>query len=109
MANSRKSSRVSPLAAGTVKERLTKISDLAVTLLQEADELRLRRFVEASGLMELFSPSSGPTYKEKVRRFEKLLISQALNLAQGQQAQAARLLGLNPSTLHKKIREYKLM
>jgi DNA-binding NtrC family response regulator len=45
---------------------------------------------------------------EEVRRFEKGLIEGALKLAGGHQTRAARLLGVKLTTLHSKIKKYRI-
>lgn len=45
-------------------------------------------------------------FYEEVRRFEIALIKRALKQTNGNQAGAARLLGLNQPTLHGKIKQY---
>jgi transcriptional regulator with GAF, ATPase, and Fis domain len=45
---------------------------------------------------------------EEVRRFEKGLIESALKLTGGQQTRAARLLGVKLTTLHSKIKKYRI-
>lgn len=57
------------------------------------------------------SPSDvtkGADFYEQVRRFEIGLIERALKATQGNQAQAARLLKLNQTTLHGKIKQYRI-
>ena len=48
------------------------------------------------------------SFKEEVRRFEIGLITRALRRAQGQQRAAARLLGLKPTTLNAKMKQYQM-
>jgi transcriptional regulator with GAF, ATPase, and Fis domain len=48
----------------------------------------------------------GTNFYEEVARFEIDLIERALKQAGGNQAKAARLLGLNQTTLHGKIKHY---
>jgi transcriptional regulator with GAF, ATPase, and Fis domain len=50
-------------------------------------------------------PVDGDFY-ENVERFETSLINRALSLAGGNQRRAAKLLGLNPTTLNAKIKRY---
>lgn len=45
---------------------------------------------------------------EEVRRFERGLIEGALELAGGHQTRAARLLGVKLTTLHSKIKKYRI-
>ena len=47
-------------------------------------------------------------FYDEVRRFEIALIKKALRKAGGSQAQAARLLGLKPSTLCTMIKRYQI-
>lgn len=46
--------------------------------------------------------------RDEVRRFEIDLITRALTRTNGSQVQAAKLLGLNATTLHAKIKRYRL-
>jgi DNA-binding NtrC family response regulator len=48
----------------------------------------------------------GTNFYEEVERFEIELIERALKQTGGNQAKAARLLGLNQTTLHGKIKHY---
>ena len=50
----------------------------------------------------------GINLRDEVERFESKLIKRALELTRWHQKRAARLLGLNTSTLHFKIKKYKL-
>lgn len=52
------------------------------------------------------SIAPGTNFYEEVGRFEVTLIQKALQQTGGNQAQAARLLGLNQTTLHGKIKHY---
>jgi DNA-binding NtrC family response regulator len=68
----------------------------------------LSRAIEA---LERSKPSSiepGTNFYEEVARFEVDLIQRALQQTGGNQAQAARLLGLNQTTLHGKIKHYRI-
>jgi DNA-binding NtrC family response regulator len=48
------------------------------------------------------------SFYEEVRRFEIRLITRALRLAHGKQTVAARLLGLKPTTLNAKMKQYQM-
>ena len=45
-----------------------------------------------------------PSYYDRLRQFETELICEALRQARGNQAQAARMLGLAPTTLSSQLR-----
>jgi DNA-binding NtrC family response regulator len=61
----------------------------------------------ASGAEPPDAPAQMDFYDE-VRRFEIGLITQALRRAHGKQKAAARLLGLNATTLHSKMKQYQM-
>ncbi len=52
--------------------------------------------------------ASGIDFYAEVCRYEITLIQHALKHTRGNQAQAARLLNLNQTTLHGKIKQYKI-
>lgn len=52
--------------------------------------------------------SSQHLLAQRLDRYEAYLISEALKFCDGNQAQAARLLGIQPSTLHYKLKRLKL-
>lgn len=54
------------------------------------------------------APASGSLFEDTVGVVEKTLIREALNLTQGNQLQAAALLGMSRSTLRKKMKDYRL-
>jgi len=60
--------------------------------------------LEHSSRSEELAP--GTNFYDEVARFEIKLIERALKQAGGNQAKAARLLGLNQTTLHGKIKHY---
>lgn len=61
----------------------------------------------ASGAERPDAPAQMSFYEE-VRRFEIGLITRALGRAQGKQKAAARLLGLNATTLNAKMKQYQM-
>ena len=61
----------------------------------------------ASGAEPPDAPAEMSFYEE-VRRFEIRLITRALRLAHGKQTVAARLLGLKPTTLNAKMKQYQM-
>jgi DNA-binding NtrC family response regulator len=80
-------------------ERIEALREVAVSLLKEVE-----------GLREPQTLSLPPTIKlpEEVRRFETVLISQALQRTGGNQTRAARLLGVKVTTLNTKIKRYNI-
>jgi DNA-binding NtrC family response regulator len=61
----------------------------------------------ASGAERPDAPAQMSFYEE-VRRFEIGLITRALRRAHGKQTAAARLLGLKPTTLNAKMKQYQM-
>lgn len=91
--------------------RVQGLKELALTLLRETQAL------ESDTLMsELAMPQgirqtdieNGIKLDDAVRRFESNIIRQALLITSGNQARAARLLGIKPNTLNYKIKIYSL-
>jgi DNA-binding protein Fis len=64
--------------------------------------------VEALGSTHLSDVEGSTDFYEAVRGFEVALIQRALKQTGGNQAQAARLLNLNQTTLHEKIKRYNI-
>jgi DNA-binding NtrC family response regulator len=64
---------------------------------------------DGEGLTEEIDISRGVNFYDKVRRFETELIRRALDQTGGHQSRAARLLGLNATTLNSKIKSYNIM
>ena len=61
----------------------------------------------ASGAEQPDAPAQVSFYEE-VRRFEIGLITRALRQAHGKQVEAARLLGMKPTTLNAKMKQYQM-
>ncbi len=100
-------SRVQKAAAA---ERLEKIKELASTLLEEAESLdHEQAMAEASATVEHLDVKSGVNFFDEVRSFEIRLIGRALELTGGNQARAARMLGLGTTTLNYKIKSYEMI
>ena len=90
-------------------ERLNAIREMAQALTDEAESLeREHALAETSGTAAKLDLKSGIDFFDEVRRFEIQLITVALKYARGNQAQAARLLGLGTTTLNYKIKAYGL-
>jgi nitrogen regulation protein NR(I) len=69
-----------------------------------AQEDLIRQWLRKS----ILSESEGNTFEALMDRCASVLISEALNLTDGNRSQAARLLGLSRPTLHSKIEKYGL-
>ena len=80
-------------------ERLRTLRDLVLMLLSEVESLQVERPSHAGGAICL---------QNQVQRFESDLIRQALHRTGGNQAQAARLLGVKHTTLNAKIHRYQI-
>ena len=90
-------------------ERLEKIKDMAGALLREAESLDHENALAAASVaVANLNGRSGVDFFEEVRRFEMRLISRALELTGGNQARAARMLGLGNTTLNYKIKSYEM-
>ena len=91
-------------------QRLERIREMATVLLDEAASLECEAaLAEASAAPNKLDLNSGIDFFEEVRRFEMRLISRALELTGGNQARAARMLGLGTTTLNYKIKAYEML
>lgn len=63
---------------------------------------------EGEGISDDIDISRGVNFYDEVRKFEVDLIRRALDQTAGHQSRAARLLGLNATTLNSKIKSYNL-
>lgn len=80
-----------------IDAKITMLRQNAFALLQEIKELGSLSFAEVGNGIDLYS---------EMRRFEIKLIHRALEATDGHQVNAARLLGLNVTTLNAKIKRY---
>jgi len=88
-------------------ERLEKIKEMATALLDEAATLNHENaLTEANATIGNLNPSSRVDFFKEVKSFEMRLIQRALELTGGNQARAARILGLGTTTLNYKIKIY---
>jgi DNA-binding NtrC family response regulator len=89
--------------------QLLAVKDLAALFLEELN--RAFDSEEAAGpqgcVAKLYS-GAGVNYYQELRQFEIELIRCALALTGGKQAAAAQLLGLRPTTLNTKIKQFKI-
>jgi transcriptional regulator with GAF, ATPase, and Fis domain len=82
-----------------VDNRIDTLRDLALTVLKEVESLRSAHPRRADGRVSLY---------DEVQRFEIDLIRSALERTGGNQAHAARLLGVKHTTLNAKIKRFKI-
>ncbi len=80
-----------------LSHKISSLKQNAFALIQEVKEL---------GNLSYLDLTSGIDLYEEIHRFEVRLIQQALEETDGHQVQAARLLGLNITTLNAKIKRY---
>ena len=98
-----------PTRKAVTADRLSKIREMASALIEEADLLEHENgLAEASATVENLNLKSRVDFFDEVRRFEVRLISRALEVTGGNQARAARLLGLGTTTLNYKIKAYEI-
>jgi transcriptional regulator with GAF, ATPase, and Fis domain len=93
-------SPIAPFEATLHDERLDALRDLVLMLLRELESLQ----IDPSNHSDC---SAG--LQNQVQRFESDLIRQALHRTGGNQARAARLLGVKPTTLNAKIQRHKIL
>ena len=93
------SGSVDPVESTLYDERLDALRELVQMLLRELESLQI-------------DPSDhsdcGAGLQNQVQRFESDLIRQALHRTGGNQARAARLLGVKHTTLNAKIKRYRI-
>ncbi len=89
--------------------RLQRLADLASRVMREARALASEKaFSDESPKLSSLDLASGIDFYGEVARFETALIKLALEQTEGNQARAARLLGLRATTLNSKIKGYKI-
>src|SRR5882762_6844588 len=86
------------LREATLDNRLDALKDVALTLLQAVDSMRTAEQPRDRNVR----------LHDEVQRFESELIRTALERTGGNQARAARLLGVKHTTLHAKIKRYQI-
>jgi len=98
--------------ASKVTERVRGLKEIVFNLLKEVQGLEHDELVS-----ELTAPQNsfrldiekGIKFDDVVRQFETNIIQQALTITGGNQARAARLLGIKPNTLNYKVKLYNLV
>ena len=86
------------LREATLENRLETLREIALTLLSKVESLRSAQPVRSDRRINLH---------DEVMRFEIDLIRSALERTGGNQARAARLLGVKTTTLNAKLKRYK--
>ena len=98
-----------PSRKAVANDRLNKIRQMASALIEEAELLEHENgLAETSATVENLNLKSRLDFFDEVRRFEVRLISRALEVTGGNQARAAKLLGLGTTTLNYKIKAYEI-
>jgi DNA-binding protein Fis len=83
----------------TVPARMEMLKNVALNLLKE---------VQVLSTLETADIVRGIQFYDEVERFERELITRALELTGGHQVRAARLLGLKVTTLNSKVKRYQI-
>jgi DNA-binding protein Fis len=87
------------------ESRVKRLVDLASSVMREVQILaRDKVFAEESTKPQDLDVAAGVDFYGEVKRFETALIKLALGEAEGNQARAAKLLGLRATTLNSKIK-----
>jgi transcriptional regulator with PAS, ATPase and Fis domain len=91
-------------------QRLKRIRAVASELLEEASALQHEaELADANATIATLGMNGAIDFFTEVQKFEIKLIKRALDLANGNQARAAKLLGLGTTTLNYKIKTYALL
>src|SRR5262245_18912789 len=97
------------LASRPARNRVQRLVELPANLLQEAEmQARDRVFAEQASKMRNLDFSGGIDFYDEVTQFETGLIKMALEQTGGNQARAAELLHIKPTTLNSNIKLYKI-
>ena len=89
------------------QSRVGHLVDLTNDLLREIETLALdQSSTDETGKVQTLLLTDGIDLSQEVRRFEINLIKLALNQTRGNQARAARLLNVKPTTFYSKIKVY---
>jgi DNA-binding protein Fis len=97
------------LAERPDRDRIQRVVDLADALLNEAETLaRDKAFTDEANKLRPLDIVSGIDFYDEVQRFETHLIKMALSETSGNQARAARLLGIKATTLNSKIKLFNI-
>jgi transcriptional regulator with GAF, ATPase, and Fis domain len=93
------------LAERPDRDRIQRVVDLADALLSEAATLaRDKAFTDEATKLKPLDILGGIDFYDEVQKFETHLIRMALAETRGNQAKAAKLLGIKATTLNSKIK-----
>jgi len=91
-------------------QRLKRIREMASELIEEAATLEHEaELADANATVSMLGTKGEIDFFAEVQKFEVKLIKRALDLADGNQARAAKMLGLGTTTLNYKIKAYALL
>jgi transcriptional regulator with PAS, ATPase and Fis domain len=91
-------------------QRLKRIREMAAELIEEASALQHEaELADTNTTISALGMNGAIDFFAEVQNFEVKLIKRALDLSDGNQAQAAKLLGLGTTTLNYKIKTYALL
>jgi transcriptional regulator with GAF, ATPase, and Fis domain len=97
------------LADKPADDRIQRVVNLADALLSEAEKLaRDKAFTEEASRLQPLDIVRGINFYDEVQRFETHLIKMALSETGGNQARAAKLLGIKATTLNSKIKLFNI-
>jgi DNA-binding protein Fis len=97
------------LAEPVARDRVQRIVNLADALLAEAETLaRDKAFTDEATKLKQLDIQGGIDFYDEVQRFETHLIRMALAETGGNQARAAKLLGIKATTLNSKIKLFRI-
>jgi DNA-binding protein Fis len=95
--------------AGRNESAVQRLVGLVQTMMRETQKLaRDSAFAEATSRLRILELEAGIDFYSEVQQFETSLIRLALDYTGGNQAQAARVLGLKPTTLNSKMKLYEI-
>ena len=97
------------LAERPPRNPVQRLVELAASVLEEAEILaRDKVFADQAAKVRTMDLAGGIDFYEEVTQFETSLIKMALEQTAGNQAKAAELLNIKPTTLNSKIKLYKI-
>lgn len=90
------------------ENRILQLVQLARALTSEIESLRTEVSAVQRRPKQIDFDKDGIDFYQEIERYEIDLIESALDLCDGNQSQAAKLLQIKPTTLHAKIKHYGL-